>query len=138
MGSQPSSAALARVMTTTAAAASFRELELAAVTVPVPSKTKHGLSRARPSAVTPSRGFSSVSTTVTAPLRPGTLTATISSAKTPSATAFTARCWLRAANSSCSSRVTLNSRATFSAVTPLWDSSRGQVRMSMTPSSKRL
>ena len=57
-------------MMTTAAAASFREEELAAVTVPVPSVTKHGFRRARLSAVTPSRGFSSVSKTVTAPLRP--------------------------------------------------------------------
>ena len=70
IGVQPSSSALARVMMTTAAAASFREEELAAVTVPVPSVTKHGFRRARLSAVTPSRGFSSVSKTVTAPLRP--------------------------------------------------------------------
>lgn len=44
-------------MTTTAAAASLRLEELPAVTVPVPSKRKQGLSRASFSMVRPSRAF---------------------------------------------------------------------------------
>ena len=47
---------------------------------------------------------SSVSTTIGSPLRCGTLTGTISSAKTPDAMAASARCWLRSANASWSSR----------------------------------
>ncbi len=47
-------------------------------------------------------------------------TGTISSAKKPDFCAAAARCWLRSANASWSSRLTLKSTATFSAVSGIW------------------
>ena len=62
----------------------------------------------------------SSSLTTTSPLRPFTVTGAISSLKRPAFCAALALFWLLAANWSCSSRVIWNSRATFSAVVPMW------------------
>ena len=90
-------------MTTTAAAPSLRPDALPAVTVP-PSLRNAARSLPRPSAVTPARGCSSLSTT-RVPFRSLISTGTISSSKVPSSTARSAFCWLAAANSSCASRL---------------------------------
>ena len=100
--------------TITAEAPSLSEDELPAVTTEPPFTT--GRSLASTSVVEPSRGPSSVSTTVTAPLRPLTSTGTISSVKCPAAMAASALRWDSAANSSASSREMPSTRATSSAV----------------------
>ena len=123
-------------MTTTAAAPSFKLEEFPAVTEP--SLTNAGRSLASFSMVSPSLGPSSVSKTVTFPFLSFSSTGRISSANFPLFTASTARLWLSSAKASCSSLLTPNRFATFSAVVPLWELLRGQVRMSMTPSSKLL
>src|SRR5689334_4087147 len=94
--------------------------------VTVPSWAKAGLSLARSSVVTSGRMCSSVST-VTVPLRPLTSTGVICSLKYPASVAAAARWWLSAARASWSSRETPKSVATFSAVTPMWQSSNGSV-----------
>ena len=112
-GVMPSSAAFVSLITTTAAAPSFSGQALPAVTVPSGRNT--GLSLASPSAVVPSRGQSSVSATEPS----GSVYGVISSVKNPECCAATARCWLNAANSSCSARDTSSISATFSAVWPI-------------------
>ena len=116
IGLMPSSLALSALMTTIAAAPSLIPEAFAAVTVP-PS-LKAGRSLAMPSAVTPSRGNSSVSKRTVSFL---TLmgTGTISSLNLPALRAASHFCWLDAANSSCISRVTPYFSATFSAVMPI-------------------
>ena len=96
-----------------AEAPSFSVLELPAVTMP-PDRTT-GRSLASTSAVVPSRGPSSVSTTVS-PLRPRTVTGTISSLKCPAAMAASAFSWDRTANASASSREMPSTAASSSAV----------------------
>ena len=77
-----------------------------------------GRSLARPSAVVPARGPSSVSNTIVSFFFL-TSTGTISSLNLPSALAFSHFCWLFAANSSSSSRVMPYFSQTFSAVMPM-------------------
>ena len=90
---------------------------LAAVTVP--SLSKAGRSFCMASSVAPWRMYSSWSTIVS-PLRPLTVTATISSLNLPAFCAASALFCEATANSSCSSRVICHWRATFSAVLPMW------------------
>src|SRR5215813_12960207 len=94
--------------------------------VTVPSLAKDGLSLARSSMVTFGRMCSSVST-VTVPFLPFTSTGVICSLKYPASVAAAARWWLSAARVSWSCRETPKSWATFSAVTPMWQSSNGSV-----------
>jgi len=89
----PSSSALARDITTTAAPPS--EICDALPAVMVPALSKAGRSEPRDSAVVPGRTPSSVSTTIGSPLRWGTSTATISSARRPSLMAAAAFSWWR-------------------------------------------
>ncbi len=112
----PRFSASAAVISTSAAAPSLRPLALAAVTVP--SFLNAGLRPCIPSSVAPSRIYSSVSTMVS-PLRPLTVTGTISSLKRPDARAVDALFWLPTANRSCSSRVIWYFSARFSAVMPM-------------------
>ncbi len=112
-GVMPSSLALVSDMTMTAAAPSLRGQALPAVMVP-PSRNT-GFSAARPSIVVPSRGPSSLVTTVPS----SRVTGMISRSKNPFFCDSTARFWLRAANSSISWRVTFSYSATFSAVWPI-------------------
>jgi hypothetical protein len=72
----------------------------------VPSLEKAGRRPPRLSAVVPGRTPSSFSIMIGSPLRWGTDTVTISSAKRPSLMAAAARSWLAAANSSCAWRLT--------------------------------
>jgi len=81
--------------------------------------SKAGLRPFIASSVAPWRGYPS-SANSTGPLRDGISTATISSLNFPAFCAASVFCWLATANSSCSSRVTAYSLATFSAVTPMW------------------
>ncbi len=90
---------------------------LAAVTEP--SLVKAGRSFCIASSVAPWRMYSSASTTVS-PLRVLTVKATISSSNLPAFCAASALFWLATANSSCCSRLICHSRATFSAVWPMW------------------
>ena len=76
------------------------EIWLALPAVIVPSASNAGRSLPRLSGVVPGRTPSSVSTTMASPLRCGTSTATISSAKRPPFMAADARSWEAAANSS--------------------------------------
>ena len=76
---------------------------LPAVTEP-PSRNGAG-SLASASSVVPPRICSSSATTTGSPLRCGIVTGAISSAKMPSAWDFAARCWLRKAKASWSSRL---------------------------------
>ena len=112
-GVMPSSLALVSDITMTAAAPSLSGQALPAVMVP-PSRNT-GLSAASPSTVVPSRGPSSLVTTVPS----SRVTGMISRSKKPFFWDSTARFWLRAANSSISSRVTFSYSATFSAVWPM-------------------
>ena len=101
-GRRPSSAAPLGVVTTQIAAPSFCPEAFPAVTVASgSSRPMIGRSRARASRLVSGRMCSSRSTTVS-PLRPGTVTGTISSANRPSACAAAARRCERTANSSCS------------------------------------
>ncbi len=84
-----------------------------------PSLANAGRSLASASWVTPKRGNSSVSTTVS-PLRPLIVTGTISSLKRPAVIAASALFCEAAANASCCSRVIWYFSATFSAVWPMW------------------
>ena len=70
----------------------------------VPSLSKAGFSAPSDSAVVPGRTPSSVSTSSGSPLRWGTCTGTISSARRPSLAAAAAFSWLAAAKASCRSR----------------------------------
>ena len=97
-----------------AEAPSLREEELPAVTTP--SFLMIGRRPASTSGVEPGRGPSSVSTTVSAPLRPVTTTGTISSVKRPASMAASARSCERAAKASASSRVMPSTSPTSSAV----------------------
>ena len=109
----PSSFALVSLITITAAAPSLSGQALPAVTEPSGRNT--GLRPAKPSAVVPARGPSSLDTTVPS----GRVTGVISPSQKPFSTLATASCWLRAANSSISSRVTPSICTTFSAVWPI-------------------
>ena len=102
----------------TAAAPSLIPEALPAVTVPALSNA--GRSWPSFSAVVPCFGYSSASNTTAGPLRCGISSGMISSLKRPAFCAASAFCWEAAANASCSSRVTPNFFATFSAVTPMW------------------
>ena len=82
--------------TSSAQAPSLIPAALPAVTEP--SARTIGLSLTRPSIVDPSRGCSSVSTTIGSPRRCGTDTETISSASLPFDIASAALSWLRSAN----------------------------------------
>jgi hypothetical protein len=86
--------------------------------VTVPSFEKAGLSFARDSTVVPARIYSSWSTTMS-PLRLEIVTGVISSLKRPSFWAASALFWEAVANWSCSSRVSCQRWATFSAVVPM-------------------
>ncbi len=94
---------------------SFTPEALPAVTVPF--SFTMGFSFASAS-MEVSRGCSSTDTMVGSPFLEGIVTGTISSAR--AARPATARCWLRSANASWSARDTLNSPATFSAVSGIW------------------
>ncbi len=119
-GDSPSSSALARLMTTTAAAPS--EIWDALPAVMVPSGEKAGLSRPNPSTVVSERMPSSVSTTSSS-RRWRTVTGTISPASRPSLVAMHARWWLMAASSSCRARVMPARLAKASVPAPMWTSS---------------
>ena len=112
-GLTPSSFAFSSLISSTAAAPSFRGHELPAVTRP--SSRKAGLSSASFSTVVPGRGPSSLSTVPWS----GVSTGRISRSKKPESRASTARSWERLAYSSIDSRVTLKRSATFSAVSPI-------------------
>ena len=99
----PSSSALARLMTTTAAAPS--EICDADPAVTVPSAANAGRSLARLAAVVPGRTPSSSDTVIGSPLRCGTVTCTISSSNSPFLPASAARSWLIAEYSSWAWRV---------------------------------
>src|SRR5512134_884438 len=118
MGFRPSSFALRALVTMTAAAPSLMPEALAAVTVPFLSKA--GLRAFIASSVAPWRGYSSSANT-TGPFFEGISKGMISSLKRPDFCAASVLFWLFTANSSCSSRVTTYSFATFSAVTPMWN-----------------
>jgi len=92
---------------------SFTAEALPAVTVP--SGRTIGFSFASASMLV-ARGCSSLSTIIGSPLRCGISTGTISAASRPFAWAAAARCWLRSAKASWSSRLIWNSCATFSPV----------------------
>ena len=115
---KPSVSALARLASMTAAAPSFREDALPAVTQP--SFLNTGRMAASFSTVVPARGFSSVSNTNGSPLRCGTSTGVISSLNFPDAIAASAFSCDAAAKISCSARLMLYSAAIFSAVMPMW------------------
>src|SRR6476661_3870420 len=100
-GVNPCAAAQSSEASTSAAAPSFTPGAFPAVVAP--SLLNTGFSAASRSAEVSRRGPSSVSTTVS-PLRPGTVTSTISSARCPASWAATARWWLRSAQASWSSR----------------------------------
>src|SRR5512134_551367 len=117
-GFRPSSRAFLAVVTITAAAPSLMPEALAAVTVPFLSKA--GLRPFIASSVAPWRGYSSSAKT-TGPFFEGISKGMISSLKRPDFCAASVLFWLFTANSSCSSRVTTYSFATFSAVTPMWN-----------------
>ena len=101
-GSTPSASARSALMTTSAAAPS--EICEALPAVIVPSGPNAGGSWASESGVVSGRMPSSASTTETAPRRPVTSTAAISSADRPEALALAARSCERAAQASCRSR----------------------------------
>ena len=112
-GTRPCFRAAASDATIVAQAPSLTPDALPAVTVPSGRTTP--LSLASDSSVV-ARGCSSRSTTTGSPLREGTLTAAISSARRPAAIASAARCCERSAKASWSARAIANSAATFSAV----------------------
>ena len=112
-GVRPSSLALVSLMMTTAAAPSLSGQQLPAVMVPSGRNT--GLSCETASSVTPARGPSSRLTVDPS----GSVTGVMSLAQKPSASAFSARFWLRTPNSSCSSRLMPVFCWTFSAVWPI-------------------
>ena len=112
-GVMPSSAALTSLITTTAAAPSLSGQQFPAVTVPSGRNT--GFSAATFSSVVPGRGPSSADTTVPS----GSVVGVMSRCQNPSASAFSARFCERTPNSSCCSRLTPRSPATFSAVCPM-------------------
>jgi len=133
MGLKPSARALSSFMRTRAAAPSLMPGALPAVMQPLGSNT--GRSLASFSRLVSRRGASSVST-VSVPPRTGTSTGTISSAMRPPSMAASARWWLRSAHWSCSSRLTLNSRAICSPWLPMWTSPKAHHNPSwMTESS---
>ena len=117
IGVKPNSLAFASLITNTAAAPSLRPEAFPAVTVP--SRSKAGRSLAKPSAVVPGLGYSSVSKTIGSPRRCGISTGTNSSAKTLSLSACSARDCEVAANASWSSRLKEYFFAIFSAVLPI-------------------
>jgi hypothetical protein len=110
---------------TTAAAASLIPAALPAVTEPFLSNT--GRSLAMASTEASARMCSSVSNTVV-PFRDLSSMGRICSLNQPSAVALAARWWLWTASASWSSREMPHLPATFSAVTPMWQSSKGSVR----------
>mmetsp|Transcript_3178 Transcript_3178/g.8233 ORF Transcript_3178/g.8233 Transcript_3178/m.8233 type:complete len:203 (+) Transcript_3178:829-1437(+) len=112
-GRSPSSSALRRDMSSTAAAPSLTWLDVPAVTEPPSLNT--GLSLARRSTVVPARGPSSAETTVPS----SSVTGTISSANLPLACAASAFACDSTPIWSCSSRVMPYRSATFSAVMPM-------------------
>ena len=113
-GRRPSSFARVSLITTTAAAPSFRGQELPAVTRPLSRNA--GWRVASTSIVVPGRGPSSLAKV--SPLGRGM--GMISRSKKPSSRALTAAACDLTANRSISSRVTPSRSATFSAVSPIW------------------
>ena len=109
-GVMPSAFAFDSLITTRAAAPSFKAQQLPAVTVPSGRNT--GFNCETPSNVTFGRGPSSLE--ITEPS--GKVTGVMSLAQNPLAIAAWAKTWLRTANSSCSPREMPLSWATFSAV----------------------
>ncbi len=101
--SRPRDSAFSLLMTTRAQAPS--EICEAEPALMVPSAAKAGRSFASVSAVVPGRTPSSSLTTIGSPLRCVIDTGTISCSKRPSFMAAAASSWLRAENSSCSSRL---------------------------------
>jgi hypothetical protein len=116
IGVRPRFFASSAVISTMAAAPSLMPDALPAVTVP--SLEKAGLSLAIASMVVPARMYSSWST-VTSPLRVEIVNGTISSLNRPDFCAASALFWELTANWSCSSRVSCQRWATFSAVLPM-------------------
>ena len=114
IGLTPNSFAFSSLITTIAAAPSLIPEALPAVTIP-PSLPEQHFNFERLSAVVPGRGPSSLSNT-TVPFLVLTSTGTISSSNAPALIAASHFCWLFAANSSNSSRVSPHCSATFSAV----------------------
>ena len=117
-GVRPSAAALAALMTITAAAPSLMPEALPAVTPPALSKA--GRSPASTSALLLRLRNSSAEKTIGSPFFCAMLTGTISSLNLPASCAAAAFCWLAKASASCISRVMPNFFATFSAVMPMW------------------
>ena len=130
-GVRPRSAATDARVSTIMQAPSLMPDALPAVTLPSASNT--GRIPASFSSVRPARGCSSTSTT-TSPRRPLIVTGVISSATAPEASASWARRWLSSANASCSSRLTPNFSATFSAVMPIGCIVNGSVIIELVPS----
>ncbi|KWV87677.1 hypothetical protein PFLmoz3_02614 [Pseudomonas fluorescens] len=110
--------ALSALISSTAAAPSFRLEALPAVTLP--SFLNAGLSLARDSAVVPARGCSSTAKATGSPLRWGIRIGVISSAKRPASIAAAAFCWEAAAKASWASRLMPYLSTRFSAVMPMW------------------
>ena len=126
MGATPSALALSAESTTTAAAPSVMPDELPAVTVPVLSlKTGGELREAR--AGRRRRAECSSFAKSTSPFLPGTFTGKVSAANRPSSQARAARCWLRRAKASCSSRGMRYCSARVSAVSPMSLSQSGHM-----------
>src|ERR1035437_5849756 len=120
-GVMPSSLARVSLMTTTAAAPSLSGQAFPAVTVP--SSRNTGARLASFSRVVSRRGPSSL---VISPAPSGSGTGMISRSKKPLSWAATARCWLRSAKRSCSSRLICSRRGTFSAVWPMGVETSGE------------
>ena len=116
-GCAPMRRAVDSVIITRAAAPSLIPEALAAVTVP--SFLNAARKPAAPSSVASCLMYSSFSTTVS-PLRPFTVTATISSLNLPAFCAASALFCEATAKASCTSRDSCHWRATFSAVLPMW------------------
>ena len=117
-------------MTISAAAPS--EICDALPAVMVPSFANAGRRPESESVVVSGRTPSSSSTITGSPLRWGTGTGTISSARRPSFIAAAARSWLRAASSSCSSRVMLPKLCVYCSVpAPMWIASNAHHRPSL-------
>ena len=129
MGVRPRSSALALLVTISAAPPS--EICDALPAVIVPSLSNAGRRLPSESVVVSGRTPSSVSTTIGSPLRCGSDTGVISSARRPSFVAVAARSWLFAASSSWCSRVMPpNSPVYFSVPEPMCTASNAHHRPS--------
>ena len=135
IGFTPSSFAFSSLITMIAAAASLIPEELAAVTIP--SGLNAGRRPLMFSFVTPFLGPSSVSK-IKVSFFFLISTGTISSLNLPSAMAFSAFCWLHAANSSSCSLVSPHCSQIFSAVIPIWYPPKASVKASRRSASSIL